>query len=154
MKATSRASCWSATKVPSGEGGGRSRRAQLHQLVDPVTHRRDAKLRGGIRAWPRQLFGAWPWRAQAHLWMRRILGFPVAITLVALLVAALGMSLGPLWVPFVPGGMISLGFWQVHTALQSLAVVPLGLALLVPVVALSRQLRMRCSGANRQPTQG
>jgi hypothetical protein len=99
-----------------------------------------ARPRGGIRAWLRQLFGSWFWRAQAHLWARWILGFPVAVTLVALLAAALGMSFGPLWVPFVPGGMISLGFWHVHTVLQSLALVPLGLILLALVVALAHPL--------------
>ncbi len=82
----------------------------------------------------RSLFGDEFWHAQAYLWLRWFLGFPVAVVFVGLLGTAGGMLFAPLWVPFVPGGS-DLGFWHVHTFVQSLVLVPLGAVLLPLVIA-------------------
>ncbi len=91
------------------------------------------------RARLRGLFGSGFWRAQGYLWTRWLLGFPVGVLMFSLLAVALGMITGPLWIPFVHGGS-NLGFWHVHTFLQSLALVPVGLLLLPATVALAKPL--------------
>jgi signal transduction histidine kinase len=93
----------------------------------------------GWRARARGLFGPGFWRAQGYLWARWFLGFPAGVLMLALLGCALGMIFAPLWIPFVHGGW-DFGFWRVHSFLQSLALVPVGLALLPLSVALAHPL--------------
>ncbi|MEO6858920.1 MAG: sensor domain-containing protein [Solirubrobacteraceae bacterium] len=84
---------------------------------------------GGFWARFRAMFGAGFWRAQAFLLIRWFAGFPIAVALLSLLAAALGMIVAPIWVPFFHGG-VHLGFWRPHTFLESVALVPAGLVLL------------------------
>ncbi len=84
----------------------------------------------------RSLFGADFWRAQTYLWLRWLVGFPVAVVFVSLLASAVVMALAPLWVPFVHQG-VQLGFWHPHTFLESLALIPVGLVLLPLTLALA-----------------
>jgi len=88
-----------------------------------------AATRSGFWARFRALFGDGFWRAQAFLLIRWFVGFPIAVVLLSLIATALGMIFAPLWVPFVHGGA-HLGFWRPRTFLDSLALVPVGLALL------------------------
>lgn len=83
----------------------------------------------GFWAWFRGLFRDGFWRAQAYLLIRWVVGFPVAIVVLTVLAAALGMIFAPAWIPFVNGGA-HLGFWRPHTFLQALAFVPVGVVLL------------------------
>ncbi len=98
----------------------------------------------GHRSGPRFDLGFW--RAQAYLLIRWFIGFPLAVVIVSLLAAALGMITAPIWLPSVPGGA-HLGVWRPHTFVQSLALVPIGLVLLPatllatwPVAAIFRHL--------------
>ena len=91
------------------------------------------------RARMRGLFGPGFWRAQGFLWTRWLLGFPAGVLMVALLGAALGMITGPLWIPFLHGGS-NVGAWHIHSFVQALALVPVGLVLLPATVALARPL--------------
>ncbi|MDE3133810.1 MAG: sensor domain-containing protein [Acidobacteriota bacterium] len=93
----------------------------------------------GWRARARNLLGPGFWRAQGYLWTRALLGFPAGVLMVALLGIALGMIAAPLWVPFVHGGW-GFGIWRAHSLLQSLLLVPVGLALLPLSVALASPL--------------
>jgi signal transduction histidine kinase len=83
----------------------------------------------------RALLGPSFWRAQAYLLIRWLIGFPLAVALLASLVTGLGLTFAPAWVPFVHGGA-HLGFWRPHTFVQSLALLPLGLALLLLIILL------------------
>jgi signal transduction histidine kinase len=91
------------------------------------------------RARVRGLFGSGFWRAQGFLWTRWLLGFPAGVLMIALLGSAVSMITGPLWIPFVHGGS-DLGFWHIHTFVQALALVPVGLVLLPATVALANPL--------------
>ncbi len=91
------------------------------------------------RARLRGLFGPGFWRAQGYLWTRWLLGFPVGALMIALLGTALAMITGPIWIWSIHGGS-DLGFWHVHTFLQSLVLVPVGLVLLPATVALAKPL--------------
>ncbi|MGH2862038.1 MAG: sensor histidine kinase [Solirubrobacteraceae bacterium] len=93
----------------------------------------------GWRERGRGLFGPGFWRAQGYLWSRWFLGFPAAVLMVALLGSAIGMLVAPLWIPFVHGAG-DFGIWRVHTFLQSLVLMPVGLVLLPLSVALARPL--------------
>ena len=93
----------------------------------------------GFWARLRALFGADFWRAQAFLWLRWFVGFPVGVAMLSLLGAALGMLFAPMWFPFVPGGA-HVGLWQAHKLLESLALVPLGAVLLLLTIALANPL--------------
>lgn len=92
-----------------------------------------------LRARFRALFGPSFWREQAYLWARWFLGFPAGVAMFAALSGELGMIVAPLWVPFLHGSG-DLGFWRVHSVVQSLAFVPVGLVLLPPTVALANPL--------------
>ncbi len=94
-----------------------------------------AGWRARLRAW----FGPDFWRAQAYLWLRWFVGFPVAVVLLSVLVAALGAIVAPLWIPFVHGGY-QLGFWRPHTFLQALALVPFGVIVLPLAVAAANPI--------------
>lgn len=94
---------------------------------------------GGLRARLRGLFGPGFWRAQGYLWTRWFLGVPAGTLMLGLLSASAGLLFAPLWVPFVHGGQ-DIGFWHIHTFLQSLALVPLGAVLLPLSVALAHPL--------------
>jgi signal transduction histidine kinase len=87
----------------------------------------------------RNLFGPGFWRAQGYLWTRVLLGFPAAVLMVSLLGCVIGMVVAPLWVPFVPHGGSDF-IWHVHTFLQSLLLVAVGLVLLPLAIALARPL--------------
>jgi signal transduction histidine kinase len=91
------------------------------------------------RARMRGLFGPGFWRAQGFLWTRWLLGFPAGTLMIALLGSALAMITGPIWIWAIHGGS-ELGFWHVHSFVQSLALVPVGLLLLPATVALARPL--------------
>ena len=69
--------------------------------------------------------------------------------MVSLLGSALGMIVAPIWVPFVHGGA-HLGFWHIHTFLQSLVLVPVGLVLLPVTLALARPLGGRLQADRRR----
>jgi signal transduction histidine kinase len=97
--------------------------------------------RPGFWAWFRGLFSGGFWRAQAYLWIRWFGGFPVAVLVLTVLAAALGMLFAPTWVPFVQGGA-HLGFWRPHTFVQSLVLVPAGLLLLPVGVLIARPLAL------------
>jgi signal transduction histidine kinase len=97
--------------------------------------------RPGFWAWLRGLFAGGFWRAQAYLMIRWLAGFPVAVLVVSVLGAALGLLFAPAWVPFVDGGT-NLGFWRPHTLVQSLALVPAGAVLLSIGVLIVRPLAL------------
>ena len=100
----------------------------------------------GFRNWLRGLFGGGFWRAQGYLLLRWLPGFPLAVVVLSLIGAALGMIFAPAWVPFVHGGA-HLGFWRPHTFVQSLAFVPVGLLLLPLTRAARTPDRRRLRGA-------
>ncbi len=105
-------------------------------LLDVDVHASAATAtRGGFWARLRGMFDARFWRAQAFLLIRWFAGFPIAVVLLSLLAAALGMIFAPVWVPFVHGGA-QLGIWRPHTFLDSLALVPAGLVLLPATLLL------------------
>jgi signal transduction histidine kinase len=83
----------------------------------------------------RAMLGAWFWRAQAFLFARALIGFPIAVALLTLLAASIGMLLAPLWIPFLSGGA-HLGFWRPHTFAESLALIPAG-AFLLPFTLIA-----------------
>src|SRR5579863_269299 len=91
------------------------------------------------RARMRGLFGPGFWRAQGFLWTRWLLGFPAGVLMIALLGSALSIITGPLWIPFVHGGS-DVGFLHIHSFVQALLLVPVGLVLLPATVALARPL--------------
>ena len=91
----------------------------------------------GFWARLRVLYGSGFWRAQGYLWLRWLIGFPVAVAFVSLLSAGLAMIFAPFWVPFVHGGA-HLGFWHLHTFLQSLVLIPFGLGLVPLAVAVAK----------------
>lgn len=93
----------------------------------------------GLWARMRGMFAPDFWRAQAYLLIRWFVGFPVAIVVFSLLVAAVGMIFAPVWVPLVHGGT-HLGIWRPHTFVQSLGLVPVGLVLLPASLLLVRLL--------------
>lgn len=85
---------------------------------------------GGFWARLKAMFGAEFWRAQAYLLIRWFVGFPIGVVILSVLVTAIGGIFAPAWVPFVHRG-VQLGFWRPHAFVQSLALVPLGLVLLL-----------------------
>jgi len=91
------------------------------------------------RARLRSLFGPGFWRAQGYLWTRWLLAFPAGTLLLALVGGSFSLLVAPLWIPFIPGGS-DYGIWRVHTFLQSLALVPIGLVLLPLSIALANPL--------------
>ena len=93
--------------------------------------------RPGFWAWLRAQFGGGFWRAQAYLMLRWFAGFPVAVVLLSVLAAALGLLFAPAWVPFIHGGA-QFGFWKPHTFVESLAFVPVGMLLLPAGVLIAR----------------
>jgi signal transduction histidine kinase len=95
----------------------------------------------GFWAWFRSQFGAGFWRAQAYLMIRWFAGFPVAVLVVTVLAAGLGLLFAPAWVPFVHGGA-QLGFWRPHTFVQSLAMVPAGLLVLPIGILIAKPLAL------------
>ena len=109
-------------------------------LLDVDAHAPVARpTRRGLWARFIAMFDAGFWRAQAFLLIRWFAGFPVAVVLLSLLGAALGMIFAPLWVPFTHSGA-QLGFWRPHTFLASLVLVPLGLVLLPATLLLVNPL--------------
>jgi signal transduction histidine kinase len=111
-------------------------RALLGVEATPPVRQRSGR---GFRNWLRGLFWGGFWRAQGYLLLRWLPGFPLAVVVLGLIGAALGMIFAPAWVPFVHGGA-DLGFWRPHTFVQSLAFVPLGLVLLPLSVLLGRPI--------------
>jgi signal transduction histidine kinase len=93
----------------------------------------------GWRERMHHLFGPGFWRAQGYLWTRWFLGFPAGVLMLALIGVSLSMIVDPLWVPFVHGGANLYGV-HIHTFLQALAFVPVGLVLLPLSVALAHPL--------------
>src|SRR5262249_36580348 len=87
---------------------------------------------GGLWARTRALLGGSFWRAQGYLMIRAVVGFLVGTVVLALIASALALIVAPAWVPFVHEGA-QLGFWNPHTFLQSLALVPAGLVLMAIV---------------------
>ena len=85
------------------------------------------------------LFGPGFWRAQGYLWTRWFLAFPAGVLVLGLIALSVGIIVGPLWVPFVHGGANLYGL-RVHTFVQALASVPVGLVLLPLSVALAHPL--------------
>jgi signal transduction histidine kinase len=92
---------------------------------------------GTWRARLRALFGGGFWRAQGYIWTRWFLGFPAGAVMFGLLATAVSMIVGPLWIPFLPHSSDVYGL-HVHTLLQSLVLVPVGLVLLPLTLALAR----------------
>jgi signal transduction histidine kinase len=91
------------------------------------------------RARLRGLFGRGFWRAQGYLWTRWLLAFPAGTVLLALIGGSFSLLVAPLWIPFVHGGG-DFGIWHARSFVQSLALVPLGLVLLPPSIALAHPL--------------
>jgi signal transduction histidine kinase len=90
---------------------------------------------GGFWRFLREMLGGPFWRVQGYLLLRWFPGVPIAVALIALIAGSAGMIFAPMWVPFVHGGA-DLGFWQVRTVWQALALVPVGLALLPASILL------------------
>ena len=95
----------------------------------------------GFWAWFRSQFGGSFWRAQGYLMTRWFAGFPIAVLVLSVLAAGLGLLFAPVWVPFVQGGA-DLGLWRPHTFVQSLALVPAGLILLPIGVLIAKPLSL------------
>jgi signal transduction histidine kinase len=109
-------------------------------LLDVDAHAPSAQpSRPGFWAWLREQFNGGFWRAQAYLWIRWFGGFPVAVLVLTVLAAALGLVFAPAWVPFVHDGA-QLGLWHPHTFVQSLALVPVGILLLPVGVLIAKPL--------------
>jgi signal transduction histidine kinase len=85
------------------------------------------------------LFGPGFWRAQGYLWTRWFLGFPAGVLILGLIGFSISIIVEPLWVPFVHGGANLYGL-RIHTFLQALAFVPVGLVLLPLSIALAHPL--------------
>jgi signal transduction histidine kinase len=101
---------------------------------------------GGFWRFFRATLGAGFWRAQGYLLVRALIGVPVAVVLLALLAAGLGLTVAPAWVPFVHGGA-HLAFWRPHTFAQALALVPVGLVLLAVAFLLAPSIAAPFRGA-------
>jgi signal transduction histidine kinase len=111
-------------------------------LLDVDAHAPSAQSsRPGFWAWFRGQFTGDFWRAQGYLWIRWFAGFPVAVLVLTVLAAAVGMLFAPAWVPFVHGGA-QFGLWHPHTFVQSLALVPVGIVLLPVSVLIARPLAL------------
>ncbi len=109
-------------------------------LLEVDAHVPDISIAGGrLSVRLRHLFGGGFWRAQVFLWTRWFAGFPAGVLMLALLGASVTMILGPILNPFVSGGT-DLGFWNVNSFLESVALVPVGLVLLPLTVALAHPL--------------
>jgi signal transduction histidine kinase len=93
----------------------------------------------GWRERMHNLFGPGFWRAQGYLWTRWFLGFPAGVLILGLIGFSISLIVEPLWVPFVHGGANLYGV-HIHTFLQALAFVPVGLVLLPLSVALANPL--------------
>jgi signal transduction histidine kinase len=93
----------------------------------------------GWRERMHNLFGPGFWRAQGYLWTRWFLGFPAGVLVLGLIGVSISLIVEPLWVPFVGGGANLYGV-HIHTFLQALAFVPVGLVLLPLSVALAHPL--------------
>jgi signal transduction histidine kinase len=91
---------------------------------------------GTLRHRLRLLFGPGFWRAQGYLWTRWLLGFPAGSLMLGLLGTAVSMIVAPLWIPFMPSGSDIFAL-HLHTFIQSLVLVPVGLVLLPLTVALA-----------------
>jgi signal transduction histidine kinase len=93
----------------------------------------------GWRERMHSLFGPGFWRAQTYLWTRWLVGFPAGVLMLALIGFPISLIVEPLWVPFVHGGANLYGL-HIHTFLQALAFVPVGVVLLPLGVAAARPL--------------
>jgi signal transduction histidine kinase len=93
----------------------------------------------GWRERVHNLFGPGFWRAQGYLWTRWFLGFPAGVLILGLIGFSISIIVEPLWVPFVNGGANLYGV-RVHSFLQALAFVPVGLVLLPLSIALAHPL--------------
>jgi signal transduction histidine kinase len=116
--------------------------AELARSLLGVPQARTPTIGGGGPNWRarlRGLFGPAFWRAQRYLWSRWLLAFPAGTLLLALVGGSFSLLVAPLWIPFIPGGS-DYGIWRVHTFLQSLALVPIGLVLLPLSIALAHPL--------------
>ena len=79
----------------------------------------------------------WIWRAQGWLVLRITVGFALAVALVSLLAAGLGLLSAPLWYWSVSHGGES-GDWRIDSIGRALAVMPLGALALALALVLAR----------------
>jgi signal transduction histidine kinase len=79
----------------------------------------------------------WIWRAQGWLVLRITLGFALALALLSLLAAGLGLLSGPAWYWSVPHGSAT-GVWRIDTIGKALAAMPVGALAIALAFALAR----------------
>jgi signal transduction histidine kinase len=111
-----------------------------HSLLGVDAHVPSISVAGrGWRERMHNLFGPGFWRAQSYLWTRWFVGFPAGVLMLALIGVPITMIIEPLVEPFVPGGARLYGL-HIHSFLEALAFVPLGVVLLPLSVAAARPL--------------
>jgi signal transduction histidine kinase len=111
-----------------------------HSLLGVEAHVPAISIAGtGWRERMHNLFGPGFWRAQTYLWTRWFVGFPAGVLMLALIGVPITMIVEPLVVPFVSGGASLYGL-HIHSFLEALAFVPLGIVLLPLSVAAARPL--------------
>jgi signal transduction histidine kinase len=93
----------------------------------------------GWRERMHNLFGPGFWRAQGYLWTRWFVGFPAGVLMLALISVPITMIVEPLVAPFIHGGASLYGL-HIHSFLEALAFVPLGVVLLPLSVAAAHPL--------------
>ncbi len=79
----------------------------------------------------------WIWRAQAWLVLRITVGFALAVALVSLLAAGLGLLSAPLWYWSVHHGT-ETGVWRIDSLGRALAAMPVGALALALALVLAR----------------
>jgi signal transduction histidine kinase len=79
----------------------------------------------------------WIWRAQAWLVLRITVGFALAVALISLLAAGLGLLSAPLWYWSVHYGT-ETGVWRIDSLGRALAAMPLGALALALALVLAR----------------
>jgi signal transduction histidine kinase len=79
----------------------------------------------------------WIWRAQGWLLLRITVGFALAVALISLLVAGLGLLSAPLWYWSVAHGS-DTGVWRIDSLGRALAVMPVGAVALALALVLAR----------------
>jgi signal transduction histidine kinase len=95
--------------------------------------------------WPRQTDGLWRyflstfsdpalWRTQAYLLLRAVLGSTVAVILLSVLIAAIGLIAAPVLYFAIPGG-VDVGHTHIHSLALALVAVPVGVLAEIGVMA-------------------